>query len=319
MDGRRQAHMDVLVAVPERQRFSSSSTQVNRPKSKKPRTKAGFSVLQKQQSAKQLDHHTRSNSRTDNTSNVRPHSVHQQEVLRIRLKTNLVGNPRGHRHRRYTGRANQRVDRILTELVHQLGHQNTTGRTHTKRYDTQPQNTQSLSVQELVCHQLGANRQAQKNRSDVDQGILCSVTQTFHHTALTHQITKAEHTQQRCCIRQEQNHGNQNNQRENNLFTLADRTQLRHLDGTLFLRSQRLHNGRLNHRHHSHIGVCRYRNGTQQVRSQNTGHIDRSRAISATDDTDSSRFQTGEIQNTQPVQQCGTQHRSEDTELCRST
>src|SRR5690554_1555374 len=44
MDGHSQAHMDVLVAFPERRPLSGSYTKVNRLKSRKPRTKAGYSV-----------------------------------------------------------------------------------------------------------------------------------------------------------------------------------------------------------------------------------------------------------------------------------
>src|SRR5690554_1921631 len=44
MDGRRQAHRDVLVAVPENRPRAGSYSQSHAPKSRKPHTKAGFSV-----------------------------------------------------------------------------------------------------------------------------------------------------------------------------------------------------------------------------------------------------------------------------------
>src|SRR5690554_1195558 len=245
--------------------------------------------------------------------------MHQQEVLRVGFQAHLVGDPRRHGYRGYTRGAYQRVDRFLGELVHQLRHQNTGGGTHTEGHNTQAQDTQSLAIQELVRHQLGANGQTQENGHDVDQCVLGRIAQALYHATLTHQVTEAEHTQQRSRIRQEQNHCNQHHQREDDLLFLAHRAQLAHLDLALLLGGQRLHDGRLDHWHQRHVGVGRYRNRTQKVWSQNTGFIDGRRAVSTTDDTDGSRFQNGEVQNAGPVQQGRTQNRTKDTELSRCT
>src|SRR5690606_42050640 len=53
------------------------------------------------------------------------------------------------------------------------------------------------------------------------------------------------HTEQRCCIRQEQGDENQKADWENNFFQLADMSQLSHHDSTIRFRGQRPHNRRL--------------------------------------------------------------------------
>src|SRR5690554_3012914 len=311
--------MDVLVAVFGKPPRTGASLHKQATKKENP-AEAGFSQYSsEQQSAKQLDHYPRCNRGTDNTGHVRTHCVHQQEVLRVGFQAHLVGDPRRHGHRGYTGGANQRVDRFLGELVHQFRHQYTGSGAHTESQNTQAQDTQRLAIQELVGHQLGANRQTQEDGYDVDQRVLCGIAQTLYHATLTHQVTEAEHTQQRSRIRQEQNHCNQHHQREDDLLFLAHRAQLAHLDLALLLGGQRLHDGRLDHWHQRHVGVGRYRNRTQKVWSQNTGYIDGRRAVSTTDDTDGSRFQNGEVQNAGPVQQGRTQNRTKDTELSRCT
>ena len=59
---------------------------------------------QTSKTAQSIEQYTGGYGRTDNTGNIRAHSVHQQEVMGIRLLTDFVGDTRRHRHSRHTGR-----------------------------------------------------------------------------------------------------------------------------------------------------------------------------------------------------------------------
>ena len=57
----------------------------------------------------------------------------------------------------------------------------------------------------------------------------------LYHAALTEQVTKHQHTNQRSCGRQKQADNDGNNNREQDLLQLGNRTKLLHLDLPLFL------------------------------------------------------------------------------------
>ena len=62
-------------------------------------------------------------------------------------------------------------------------------------------------------------------------------------------------TDKRCCIRKDERHNGGNEDREDDLLGLRNRTKLPHFDCTLFLGCQCAHNRRLNNRHKCHVAV----------------------------------------------------------------
>ena len=65
-----------------------------------------------------------------------------------------------------------------------------------------------------------------------------------------------------------------NQDRENQLLDLGNRTELLHLDHTLFFGGQRLHDRRLDDRDKRHIAIGCHGDGAQQFRRKLTGHKD---------------------------------------------
>ncbi len=98
--------------------------------------------------------------------------MHQQKVLRIGFKPNLVGDACRHRYSRNSSRPNQRIEFGGGETVHQFRHQHPSCGADTKRYNTEHQNADGLRLQELISHQLGADGQAKENGHYVDEGVL---------------------------------------------------------------------------------------------------------------------------------------------------
>ncbi|SAR70976.1 Uncharacterised protein [Klebsiella pneumoniae] len=243
--------------------------------------------------------------------------MHQQEVLPVRFQTHLVRHPRRHRHRRHPRRADQRVDFVPAEHVHQLRHQHPGGGPHAEGDHPQHQDPQRLRLQELVRHQLGPHRQPEEDGDDVDQRVLHRIAQPLHHAALAHQVAEAEHPQQRRGVRQQERHQQQQHRREEDLLPLTHRAQLHHADLPLLIRGQRLHDRRLDQRHQRHIGVRRHRDGPQQLRRQLARQVNRRRAVGAADDADGRRLRQGEADDAEVVQRQRPEHGGEDPELRR--
>ena len=65
---------------------------------------------------------TGSNGRTDNASDVRAHSVHQQEVVAVVLQTEVVGDACSHWYSTHAGIADERVQLLAfrQEEIHQF-------------------------------------------------------------------------------------------------------------------------------------------------------------------------------------------------------
>lgn len=59
----------------------------------------------------------------DDARHVGTHCMHEQEVGGIGALALLLGDAGGHRHRGYTGGADERIDFAAGELVHQLAQQ----------------------------------------------------------------------------------------------------------------------------------------------------------------------------------------------------
>ena len=88
------------------------------------------------------------NCRADNAGYVRTHSVHQQEVGRVCLLTNLLGNTGSHRHCGYTGRTDQRIDLTAADDIHHLAAQQTADCREAECQQTQNHDLQGIQGQE---------------------------------------------------------------------------------------------------------------------------------------------------------------------------
>jgi uncharacterized 2Fe-2S/4Fe-4S cluster protein (DUF4445 family) len=108
--------------------------------------------------------------------------------------------------------------------------------------------------------------------------------------AFLKQVSKHQHTYQRRRIRQNQGNHCGYHDGEDYLLTLAHRPQLLHLYFTLFLRRQKSHYGWLNHRYQGHVGIGRYRNGTQKMGSQFGSQENGRRPVCSADDSDRCSF-----------------------------
>ena len=57
--------------------------------------------------------HAGSHCRTDNTGHIRPHGVHEQVVFGIVLQTEILRDAGSHRHGRYTGITDKRINFLV--------------------------------------------------------------------------------------------------------------------------------------------------------------------------------------------------------------
>ena len=70
----------------------------------------------------------------------------------------------------------------------------------------------------------------------------------FYNAALSEQVTKHKHTNQRSCCRKNHADNDCDNDREEDLLKFGYRTKLLHFDFTLFLCSKQFHDRRLDDR-----------------------------------------------------------------------
>ena len=88
-------------------------------------------------------------------------------------------------------------------------------------------------------------------------------------------------------------------------------TQLFHDNLTIFFRREQFHDRRLDQRNQGHVRIRRYRDRTQEFRSQFRSQVNRSRAVGAADNTDRSCLRSGKTQEHRATQG------NEYTDLCR--
>ena len=84
-------------------------------------------MLFRKRLAENVDQDTSSNGRADNTGHVGAHGVHQQEVAGVVLLAHHLGHAGRHRHGGHTGGADEGIDLLLEEQVHELGQQDAAG------------------------------------------------------------------------------------------------------------------------------------------------------------------------------------------------
>ena len=244
--------------------------------------------------------------------------MHQQEVGGVLALADLLRNTGGHRNSGNTSGADQGVDLTAGQGVHHLAAQNACSGTKGEGDQTQHNDEQGAAVQEGVCRGGAANRQSQENGDDVHQFIAGSLLDTIHNTGLLHQVAQHQHTDQNGSIGNDQRNNDGDHDGEDDPLGLGHGAQLLHHDCALFLGGERLHNGRLDHGHQSHVAVRRNGNAAQQLRCQTGGNEDGGGAVCTADDGDCSGLLLGEVHNTGSGQQTSAHISTKDTELSGS-
>ena len=268
--------------------------------------------------AEDVDEDTSSDGGTDNTGHVGTHCVHQQEVGGVLTLADLLRNTGSHRHSGNASGTDQGVDLTAGQDIHDLAAENTGSGAEGEGDEAQHDDEQGAAVQEGVCRGGAANRQSQENGDDVHQFIAGSLLDTIHNTGLFHQVAQHQHTDQNGSIRNDQRNNDGDHDGEDDPLGLGHGAQLLHHDCALLLGGERLHNGRLDHGHQSHVAVCRNGDAAQQLRCQTGGNKDGGRAVCTTDDGDCSGLLLGEVHNAGSGQQTSAHVSTKDTKLSGS-
>ena len=201
------------------------------------------------------NHVTGADCGTDNAGHVRAHGVHQQEVGRIGLLSFTLGNTGSHRNGGYARGTDQRIDLSAAQLVHQLADEQAADGAEGKCDQSEHNNLDGVEFQEPGSDHRGADTDAQEQGYDIHQGVLGNIAQAFRHAGFLQQVAEHQAADQGSCGGQQQDNEDRDHDREQNLFGLADFTQLGHLDTAFLLRGQGPHDGRLNHRNQRHVAV----------------------------------------------------------------
>lgn len=174
--------------------------------------------------------------------------MHQQEVAGIVLLAHHLRHSGRHGNGGHTGGADERIDLLLEEQVHELGKQHAAGGAEAERHHAHNHDLDGLEGQERGAGSGAAHADAKENGNDVDKLILHRFAQPLRHAALLKEITQHQAGDEGRGRGHQQRHENSHNNGENNLFPLADLPQRLHDDLALLFRGQQLHDGRLNHR-----------------------------------------------------------------------
>jgi hypothetical protein len=116
---------------------------------------------------------------------------------------------------------------VALRAVHEPRDQHAGGRADGEGDDAQREDAQGVDVEELLRHQLRAHGEAEKNRGDVDQGVLRRCAEALHDAALAHQVAEAQHAEERRGIGQQQRHEDKQHEREGDALPAAHLPQLR--------------------------------------------------------------------------------------------
>ena len=240
--------------------------------------------------------------------------MHEKEVGRIFLLTDLLGNTCCHRNGGNTCGTDERVDLVLGgNEVHQLCEQNAACRTETECDNTHDDDLDGVKIQEVGSNGGCTDGDTEEDGDDVHQFVLCGLAETFADTAFLPEVTEHQTADQRCCGRNEEGNEDGNNDREQDLFGLGNGAERGHLDQTLFLGGEELHDRRLDDGNERHVGVSRNSDRTEQIGEENGGGVDRGRTVSTADDTDGSSSFLRETEEDTADKGC------ENTDLSRCT
>ena len=222
--------------------------------------------------------------------------MHQEEVAGVGLLPHLLADAGCHGNGGHTGRADEGIDLLLEEQVHELGQQDTAGSAEAEGHHAHAHNGQRLGAEEGCAGGGGAHADAQEDSDDVHQLVLHGLVQTIQNAALLGQVAQHQAGDQRRGGGNEQRHEHRDHDGEEDLLTLADLTQGLHDNLTLLLGGQGLHDRRLDHGDEGHIGICRHGDRPKQGRGEHGGDEDSRRAVRAADNAHGAGFRAGEAQ-----------------------
>ena len=132
----------------------------------------------------------------DDARHVGTHCVHEQEVGGIGALALLLGDAGGHRHRGYTGGADERIDLAAGELVHQLAEQDAAYSGELKGKQAEDDDLDGLERKEAGVERRCTDGGGQKDRDDVHQSILRRVGKAVGQAALLEEIAEHEAAEQ---------------------------------------------------------------------------------------------------------------------------
>ena len=216
--------------------------------------------------------------------------MHEEEVAGLRLCTDDLADARRHRHGGNAGGADQRIDLVTRDDVHDLAEDDAARRTGDEGDESEHDDEQRVAREEVLRRHRHARARGEENRHHVAQRILRRIRKAVGDARLTEEVAEHEHAQKRCDRRQEQADEDRRDEREEHLFKLRDVAQLLHDDLTLRLRREEFHDGRLDERHERHVGVRCDSDRPQEIRRELRRQIDGRRSVSAADDADGGGF-----------------------------
>ena len=222
--------------------------------------------------------------------------MHQQEVAGIGLLAHLLADPGRHRHGGHAGGADEGIDLLLQEQVHELGQQHAACGAEAEGHHAHAHNGQGLGAEEGGAGGGRTHADAQEDGDDVHQLVLHGLAEAVQHAALLGQVAEHQAGDQRRGGGHQQGHKHRDHNGEQDLLPLADLPQGLHDDLPLLLSGQGLHDGRLDDGHQGHVGVGRHGDGTQQCRGQHGGDEDGRGAVRAADDAHGGGLRAGEAQ-----------------------
>ena len=239
------------------------------------------------------------NSRADDACHIGTHGVHEQEVGAVGLLSDGVGDACSHGNGGNAGRADKRVDGVLApagDEVHELGAKETANGSDGEGNHAQSDDEQGFSLEEAAALHRETDGDAEQDGCDIHELILGAGDESLRNLAFAQEIAEHEHAEQRRRIRTDEDGDDRDHEAEEEFLTARDLAQALHLDLTLLLRGEELHEGRLDERHERHVGVGGNGDGAEEVGRQFAGEEDGGRTVSSADDADRRGLSLGEAQ-----------------------
>ena len=212
--------------------------------------------------------------------------MHEQEVGGVGLLALHLGDPGGHGHGGHAGGADEGIDLLLEEEVHELGQQHAAGGAEAEGHDAHAHDEQGAALEEGSGGGGGAHGDAQEDGDDVHQLVLGGLVQTLHHAALLKQVAQHQAGDQGTGGGHQQGHEHRDHDGEDDLLTPGHLPQGAHGDLALRRGGEGTHDGGLDDGHQGHIAVGGHGDGAQQLRGQSAGDEDGRGAVRAADDAD---------------------------------
>ena len=237
--------------------------------------------------------------------------MHQKEVCRICLGTDLLGDAGCHRYGGNARGTDQRIDLALCNDAEQLSEHDAAERTEDEGDETEKDDLDRVYVEECFSGCRCTDGCSEQDNDDVHKSVGSRLCQLVDNAALAEQVSEHQHTDERSCCRKNHTNDDRDDDREEDLLELGDISQLSHLDFSLLFCREKLHDRRLDDRDERHIRICSDSDRSEQSCLSELGcKEDGSRAVSSADNGDGSCGLTVESE------QNGHEIGHIDTELC---